>query len=369
MLYHFYIFGPSAVSRKENAAIPGVGALLRVTRGLFVDRLSPTSRADTLEAIRQRGHLAAKDDRWPQVLIFPEGTTSNGRAVCSFKQGAFTPGLPVQPIAVKYPYRFFDPCWSVDGPGMLSSILHMFCQFVNHMEVTYLPVYYPSEEEKKDPKLYAQNVRDLIANELGLPTLQHSSEDALFQVQVLKHRIPLEHFKTDIHTMHELLQVDFDGAKELLIRFASAHSRGGRIDFEQFCKFLKLPASEDAKDLFEAFDLDQTGTIDFRNLVLGLSSLNAQGDPIQVIEAAWKACDSKGVGHLTQDDLSAILLSLYPSISDSDVVELFLQANTSHDGKLTWEQWLVYWRKHPEYVALAQATLAKRSAAATPSAL
>jgi len=43
----------------------------------------------------------------------------------------------------------------------------LLCQFVNHMEVVRLPVYYPSQQEKEDPKLYANNVRKLIAMEVG----------------------------------------------------------------------------------------------------------------------------------------------------------------------------------------------------------
>lgn len=35
-------------------------------------------------------------------------------------------------------------------------------QFHNKMNVTYLPVYYPSEEEQADPKLYAHNVRQVM---------------------------------------------------------------------------------------------------------------------------------------------------------------------------------------------------------------
>lgn len=48
-------------------------------------------------------------------------------------------------------------------------VRHVFlllCQIVNYMEVIRLPVYYPSEEEKEDPKLYANNVRKLMATEV-----------------------------------------------------------------------------------------------------------------------------------------------------------------------------------------------------------
>jgi lysophosphatidylcholine acyltransferase/lyso-PAF acetyltransferase len=42
----------------------------------------------------------------------------------------------------------------------------LLCQFVNYLEVVNLPVYYPSEQEKDDPKLYANNVRKLMAVEV-----------------------------------------------------------------------------------------------------------------------------------------------------------------------------------------------------------
>lgn len=43
----------------------------------------------------------------------------------------------------------------------------LLCQFVNRMEVRYLPVYRPSEAERADPELYAANVRNAMALVLG----------------------------------------------------------------------------------------------------------------------------------------------------------------------------------------------------------
>ncbi|CAN1835827.1 Lysophospholipid acyltransferase LPEAT1, partial [Linum perenne] len=50
----------------------------------------------------------------------------------------------------------------------LRHVILLFCQFINHLEVTRLPVYYPSQEEKNDPKLYANNIRRLMAREGNL---------------------------------------------------------------------------------------------------------------------------------------------------------------------------------------------------------
>jgi lysophosphatidylcholine acyltransferase/lyso-PAF acetyltransferase len=48
---------------------------------------------------------------YPQVLLFPEATTTNGRALIHFKLGAFTPGLPIQPVVIRYPFVHFDNSW------------------------------------------------------------------------------------------------------------------------------------------------------------------------------------------------------------------------------------------------------------------
>lgn len=37
------------------------------------------------------------------------------------------------------------------------------CQFHNYCELEYLPVYTPNEEEKQDAKLFANNVRQVMA--------------------------------------------------------------------------------------------------------------------------------------------------------------------------------------------------------------
>ena len=44
-------------------------------------------------------------------------------------------------------------------------------------EIEFLPVYYPSPAEQKDPKLYASNVRDLMAAELKIPTSELTFEE------------------------------------------------------------------------------------------------------------------------------------------------------------------------------------------------
>lgn len=53
--------------------------------------------------------------------------------------------------------------------------LRLACQYENAVEVTILPPYVPSESEKKDPKLYARNLRQLYAHTLQLPLVEQVS--------------------------------------------------------------------------------------------------------------------------------------------------------------------------------------------------
>lgn len=44
----------------------------------------------------------------------------------------------------------------------------LICQFITTMDMTFLPAYKPSEEEKKDPALFAENVRKLMVSIMAL---------------------------------------------------------------------------------------------------------------------------------------------------------------------------------------------------------
>ena len=47
--------------------------------------------------MRQR----SSEHGWPQLLIFPEGTTTNASQLVIFRTGAFAAGQPVQPVAIQ----------------------------------------------------------------------------------------------------------------------------------------------------------------------------------------------------------------------------------------------------------------------------
>eukprot|EP01117_Protostelium_nocturnum_P011921 TRINITY_DN4356_c0_g1_i3.p1 TRINITY_DN4356_c0_g1~~TRINITY_DN4356_c0_g1_i3.p1 ORF type:complete len:557 (+),score=121.33 TRINITY_DN4356_c0_g1_i3:487-2157(+) len=272
-LLYFYQAFPCSVAKAEVGHTPFLGDVMKALC-IMVDRSSKNSRENTLEAIATVAKRSYTNEFDRQVLIFPEGTTTNGNGVIAFKAGAFHPGLPVQPIALKYPHGHFNPAWVPAGPGLRGLILRMLCQFSNSVEIHFLDVYEPNEKEKKDPILYGKNVRARIARELGVPTTEHSYEDVILMTLAMKEHISSDEMAAfEFNKVRDLYHLDFAEAKTLLGRFAKM-SRNGQMDYEGFCKNLKLPQCELTEQLFSVLDSDGKQTIDFREFATGLSIIS-----------------------------------------------------------------------------------------------
>ncbi|NWT40674.1 PCAT1 acyltransferase, partial [Chroicocephalus maculipennis] len=150
----------SIVMKAESKDIPVWGTLIKYIRPVFVSRSDQDSRRKTVEEIKRR---AQSDGKWPQIMIFPEGTCTNRSCLITFKPGAFIPGVPVQPVVLRYPNKLDTITWTWQGPGALEILWLTLCQLHNSVEIEFLPVYIPSEEERKNPVLYANNVRRVMA--------------------------------------------------------------------------------------------------------------------------------------------------------------------------------------------------------------
>ncbi|KAG7029373.1 Lysophospholipid acyltransferase LPEAT1, partial [Cucurbita argyrosperma subsp. argyrosperma] len=164
ILYHMSSSFPSFVAKRSVAKIPLVGIISKCLGCVYVQRESKTSDSKGVSGVvSERIREAVKNSSAPMMMLFPEGTTTNGEFLLPFKTGAFLSRAPVLPLILRYPYQRFSLAWESITGGR--HFLLLLCQFVNHMEVIRLPVYVPSPEEKNDPKLYANNVRRLMAKE------------------------------------------------------------------------------------------------------------------------------------------------------------------------------------------------------------
>lgn len=122
--------------RPDDSGQPGVAALVK-------------QRMESMAA----GRLP---DARP-MLLFPEGTTTNGQYMLQFRTGAFLAGAPLQPVLIRYNVGRFSPSWeTISAPRHIFLLL---CNPVHSVTCFELPVHVPTAEERADPKLYAANVR------------------------------------------------------------------------------------------------------------------------------------------------------------------------------------------------------------------
>lgn len=174
---------PKLMAMKEVATWPLFGQLCQEMEMIWVDRSDPTSRQAAKQAIVD--HVVQWDDGERPLLIWPEGSCSNGRGLKEFKSGSFAPGVAVRPVVIKYTGDW-DPAnvnfrevpttpssnscavADADAPyGDAEWAKQFFGHLFHSCTVLICRPYRPSEAEKKDPELYKQNVRKFMEQRLN----------------------------------------------------------------------------------------------------------------------------------------------------------------------------------------------------------
>ncbi|XP_053555543.1 lysophosphatidylcholine acyltransferase 2 isoform X2 [Bombina bombina] len=341
---------PSTVTRAENVEVPIFGRILRALQPVLVSRVDPESRKTTINEITQR---ATSGGKWPQVLLFPEGTCTNRSCLISFKQGAFLPAVPVQPILLRYPNSLDTVTWTWQGYPALKLLLMTLCQICTNVEVEFLPVYIPSEEEKKDALLYANKVRLVMARALGLPVTDHTYEDCRLMLTAGELTLPMEAGLVEFTKVSKKLNLKWDNVRKQLEVFASiaGSAKGGRIGIEEFAKHLQLPMSDILRELFALFDRDRDGTIDFREYVIGVAVLCNPANTEETIQFAFKLFDVDEDGSITEKEFSSLLRSSL-GLPDLDVSKLFNDMDADKSGKINYDEFRNFSLNHPEYAKL-----------------
>ncbi|KAM3828577.1 lysophosphatidylcholine acyltransferase 2 isoform 2-T2 [Vipera latastei] len=341
---------PSVVSKEENIWVPIFGRFLDALQPVLVSRSDPDSRKHTIHEITKR---ATSGEQWPQIMIFPEGTCTNRSCLITFKQGAFIPGVPVQPVLIRYPNKLDTVTWTWQGYSFKQALVLTLCQVFTKVEVEFLPVHVPSEAEKKDPVLFANKVRNKMASALDVPVTDHTYEDCRLMISAGQLTLPMEAGLVEFTKISKKLNLKWDSIREQLDQFAriASMSKGGRIGIEEFANYLKLPVSDVLRELFTLFDRNGDGTIDFREYVIGLSILCNPANTEQTIQMAFQLFDIDEDGSITEDEFAQIIRSSL-GLPDLDVSNLFKEIDADHSNKLSYEEFKDFAEKHPEYAKL-----------------
>ncbi|KAK1931341.1 Lysophosphatidylcholine acyltransferase 2 [Phytophthora citrophthora] len=271
-LYIFTLLSPSIAMKTDVANLPLISRIVQMIQPILIDRGTAEGRKRAMNDITS--HVA--DPNKPPLLVFPEGTTSNQLALTKFKVGSFVSGVPCQPIVLRYPYKHFDMSWPPGVSGLYLA-LRVLCQVYNRLEVEVLPAYYPSEREQNDPQLYANNVREVMAQALGIPTTNHAYEDVAMLMRVgdyaTKHVVPLTNV-SEVISLTALKRGDVD---RLVDYFRQRDlDKDGQLSMEELRALFPGDDPVLVDKLFDLVDVDDSGLIDFRELCMALRALNPQ---------------------------------------------------------------------------------------------
>lgn len=270
-------------------------------------------------------------------------------ALVQFKTGAFEAGEPVQPVIIQFPYKHFDPSW-VDYVSMPSLLYNTFCQFVNHMEVQWLPLYVPNAAEKADAALYAQNVRCEMARVSGMPMTNHSLDDNFLQLAAFAHRLPAETVGFEVKTLSDLLsKIDRRTIEEMLREFAEVSNHAPTINVDQFARALKMPLTPAVRQLFRSIDTDGSGTINFREWLVSHAILTQRAVDLEpMLRFAFSLCDTEHKGFVAKEEVLAIMSRVNPSYwSKENTDALFDEVDAERTGRINIDQFLDFMRRHP----------------------
>ncbi|XP_026487294.1 lysophosphatidylcholine acyltransferase isoform X2 [Vanessa tameamea] len=337
----------SVIVRKESMD-NYVGKLINYTQPVYVWRDDPNSRQNTIKEIIERA--TSKED-WPQVLIFPEGTCTNRSCLITFKPGGFYPGVPVQPVTIRYPNARDTVTWTWEGPGALKLLWLTLTQVHSSCEIEFLPVYYPSEDEKRDPKLYARNVRDVMAKALGVPVLDYTYDDCRLIARAKQLGIPCASAIREISELRAQLGLD---RSHLEVHLASEGLKGKKkwLNKEEFAQRLGVPYDINSQRLFDIFVQNSSGLVNFADYILCAMFLSLPHAPLShILSCTFRLYDETHTGFIKCDTFEEIAIRVL-GLCREDAQNTFRQVDLDEKGYITYEEFIKFAKEKNEYAFL-----------------
>ncbi|KAK4578463.1 hypothetical protein RGQ29_028531 [Quercus rubra] len=347
-IFYFYELFPTIVAAESHDSIPFVGTIIRAMQVIYVNRFSPPSRKHAVNEIKRK----ASSDRFPRVLLFPEGTTTNGRILMSFQLGAFIPGYPIQPVIVRYPHVHFDQSWG--NISLAKLMFRMFTQFHNFMEVEYLPVVSPLPNQKETAVHFAKRTSHALATGLNVIQTSHSYGDLMLLMKAIesKQEKP-SNYMVEMAKVQSLFHISSLEAVDFLDKFLLMNPNpSGCVKFHDFLKVLRLKACTLSEEIFSFIDAEKSGTITFKQFLFG--SAHVMKLPLfrQACELAFAECKSGGNDYILEHELENLIRPAIPDLNADEVHELFNLFDSDSDGEISKDDFNTCLRKNPLLIAL-----------------
>ena len=175
------------MAKDETKDVPLVGIIAKGINCLFVKRESEADRERIFSVLEQRQRDFYEGNILAPLLLFPEGTTTNGKYILKFKKGAFYNLLPIKPQLILLED---NPDYSA-GIGVCSAELNYFrslCYCGCKMYLCELPVIKPTEYMWKNYsdlgnekwEIFAEVTRNIMCEISGLKQSNRTFRDSKY---------------------------------------------------------------------------------------------------------------------------------------------------------------------------------------------
>ena len=173
----------SPVAKSDLSNMIFFGAIGRLIQTVWVDREAEISKKETANIIHKR----SSESGWPQTLIFPEGTTTNGQALVQFRTGAFSSMKPIQPVVLSFPNNVDTLTWTwIQRFKAHHLLLLTLITPLTIINLEFLPTLSPTKEEEEEPRVFAERVQHIMCENLKIPAVNVSFKDAIIAKKNIK---------------------------------------------------------------------------------------------------------------------------------------------------------------------------------------
>ena len=181
------------MAKYDTQDYPLVGVIAKGINCLFVKRENEEDRKKIFQELRQRQQDFYDGKILSPLLLFPEGTTTNGKYILKFKRGAFYHLLPIKPQIIMLEDNLnYSVAIGVGSAGF--NYYRSLCYFGCKMNVYELPVIKPtdfmwenySDLGKEKWEIFAEVTRKIMCEISGLKSSNKTYRDSKYYENCLR---------------------------------------------------------------------------------------------------------------------------------------------------------------------------------------
>ena len=164
IFYHLSYGNRCFISKEAVKNYPFIGFMAQAMNSIFINRKSKADKSKIVEILKERAMKLKTEENQNDVVIFVEGTTSNGKSILDFKKGAFILDSPIQIIGLKY-NGTINICYScvITLDCFLSTALN----FSNSLEVFEMDGCVGPKDKNLNWEEFAGETRKIFCEEFG----------------------------------------------------------------------------------------------------------------------------------------------------------------------------------------------------------